>query len=110
MRNTFTFENGVRITSEFESGNLWKCQEFAPELADEIEPPAEDDDSYNEETKTQSQTTAEEGTNGGSNDSDPETKYSLTDTATLFTPTEDELYCYDLWICPDSMPYVVDTK
>ena len=29
-RNTFTFENGVRITSEFESGNLWKCQEFLP--------------------------------------------------------------------------------
>ena len=29
-RNTFTFENGVRITSEFESGNLWRFQELAP--------------------------------------------------------------------------------
>ena len=29
-RNTFVFENGVRITSEFESGNLWKCQDFLP--------------------------------------------------------------------------------
>ena len=46
MRNTFTFENGVRLTSEFEGGNLWKCQEFAPELANEIapeEPGSEDD-------------------------------------------------------------------
>ena len=29
-RNTFTFASGVKITSEFESGNLWKCQEFQP--------------------------------------------------------------------------------
>ena len=75
MRNTFTFDDGVRITSEFEAGNLWKCQEFAPEHANEIDP-VEDDDSNNdppiEETKTQSQTTttAEDGTNGGSGGSD----------------------------------------
>ena len=32
MRNTFDFEsNGVRVTSDFESGNLWQCLEFAPE-------------------------------------------------------------------------------
>ena len=24
-RNTFTFSSGIKITSEFESGNLWKC-------------------------------------------------------------------------------------
>ena len=32
MRNTFTFSRGIRITSDFEAGNLWKCQEIAPEL------------------------------------------------------------------------------
>ena len=36
--------------------------------------------------------------------------YSLTDTATLFSPTEDELFCYDMWLCPDSMPYIEGEK
>jgi len=42
----------------------------------------------------------------GGTESDPETKYSITDTQLLFSPTEDELFCYDLWVCPDSMPYM----
>ena len=33
-RNTFEYENGVKITSEFETGNLWKCTEILP---DEVE-------------------------------------------------------------------------
>ena len=36
MRNTFDFEDGVQVTSEFESGNLWQCREFAPDTANEI--------------------------------------------------------------------------
>ena len=43
MRNTFTFENGVRVTSELESGNLWRCQEFLPEAANDIELAPEDE-------------------------------------------------------------------
>ena len=45
MRNTFEFEDGVRITSQFESGNLWQCYEFAPETSNEI-PTAYDIDEY----------------------------------------------------------------
>ena len=57
------------------------------------------------------ETTAEEASGATGNESDGDTnKYSLTDTVTLFAPTEDELYCYDLWICPDSMPYVEGIK
>lgn len=44
MRNTFTFANGVRITSEFEAGNLAKCQELAPELANEVEPEVDENE------------------------------------------------------------------
>ena len=37
MRNTFDFEsNGVRVTSDFESGNLWQCLEFDPENSNYI--------------------------------------------------------------------------
>ena len=36
MRRTFEFEDGVRLTSDFESGNLWQCFEFAPESANQI--------------------------------------------------------------------------
>ena len=52
-RNTFTFENGVRITSELEAGNLWKCQELAPEAANDVEPAEEEevDNDNAEETK-----------------------------------------------------------
>ena len=46
----------------------------------------------------------------GGTESDPETKYSITDTQTLFSPTEDELFCFDLWVCPDSLPYVEGSK
>lgn len=56
---------------------------------------------------TLSQPSTEEATGDGS---DTETKYSLTDTVTLFAPTEDELYYYDLWVCPDSMPYTEGVK
>ena len=51
----------------------------------------------------------ENGTAEG-NASDQDNKYSLTDTATLFAPTDDELYCFDLWVCPDSMPYIEGVK
>jgi hypothetical protein len=27
QRNTFTFENGIVISSNFDAGNLWKCQQ-----------------------------------------------------------------------------------
>ena len=37
MRNTYTFINGVRISSEFESGNLWRCEEFPAEFSNDIE-------------------------------------------------------------------------
>ena len=53
-RNTFTFENGVRITSEFEAGNLWRCQEFAPEAANDVEP-AEEEEGENEAEETKIQ-------------------------------------------------------
>ena len=37
-RNTYEFENGVKITSDFESGNLWKCVEIKPsEVEDDTE-------------------------------------------------------------------------
>ena len=71
-RNTYTFENGVRITSEFEAGNLWRCEEFAAEAANEVEPPVEDEevekDEAAEETKTQSPDGTEETKNDGDND------------------------------------------
>ena len=45
MRNTFDFEsNGVRVTSDFESGNLWQCLEFAPENSNYIPYSGYDDD------------------------------------------------------------------
>lgn len=50
-RNTFTFENGVRITSEFEAGNLWRCQELAPEAANDVEPAEDEEQNEAEETK-----------------------------------------------------------
>ena len=58
-RNTFTFANGVRVTSEFESGNLWRCQELAPEAANDVEPAEDegqndndnDEEAANEESK-----------------------------------------------------------
>ena len=28
----------------------------------------------------------------------------------MFGASEDELYCYDLFICPDSLPYVEGVK
>lgn len=34
QRNTFTFESGITITSEFDSGNLLKCVEVQPEVAE----------------------------------------------------------------------------
>lgn len=111
MRNTFTFESGVRITSDFESGNLWKCSEIAPETANDVEPAEDDEDLIDaEEVKTHSQNTAATAEEGVANESDPETKYSITDTQTLFAPTEDDLFCFDLWVCPDSMPYVENVK
>ena len=111
-RNTFTFASGVRITSDFEAGNLWKCQEIAPEAVNDVEPEEGDENEYgsqNEECKVaQSQaSTIEEA---GGTESDPETKYSITDTQTLFSPTEDDLFCFDLWVCPDSLPYVEGSK
>ena len=51
----------------------------------------------------------ENGTAEG-NASDQDNKYSITDTTTLFAPTDDELYCFDLWVCPDSMPYLEGVK
>ena len=36
MRKTFEFEDGVRLTSDFESGNLYQCFEFAPESGNQI--------------------------------------------------------------------------
>lgn len=67
-RNTYTFENGVRITSEFEAGNLWRCLEFAAEAANEVEPPADDEevekDEAAEETKNESPDGAEETKDG----------------------------------------------
>ena len=53
MRNTFTFENGVRITSEFESGNLWRCEEFLPEAAEEIEPAEDEPEEEKDEVSPQ---------------------------------------------------------
>ena len=55
MRNTFTFSNGARITSDFETGNLAKCQELAPELANEVEPEVTE-----EEEVAEQRTAAEE--------------------------------------------------
>ena len=113
MRNTFTFESGIRVTSEFEAGNLWRCHEIAPESANEIEP-AEDEDENEEieEVKTASQSTSATARdeNAAGNDSDPENKYSITDTLTLFAPTEDDLFCFDLYVCPDSLPYTEGVK
>ena len=118
-RNTFTFENGVRLTSEFETGNLWRCQEFAPDQANEIEPEEEEDNGgangidnseMTEETKGEAIPGVSQDTAAGSDGEEGNNKYSLTDTATLFAPTEDELYCYDLWVCPDSMPYHENLK
>jgi hypothetical protein len=115
MRNTFNFENGVSITSEFEAGNLWKCQQIAAETVNDIEPAEEEEEQRAtkendaEEVKTNSQTIGDDG-GAANNESDPETKYSITDTQTLFAPTEDDLYCYDLWVCPDARPYVETIK
>ena len=60
MRRTFEFEDGVRLTSDFESGNLWQCFEFAPESANQI--PA----GYFEEGDPDSQNSGE-GANRGAN-------------------------------------------
>jgi len=74
----------------------------------DLESGDEDENGDLEESKVPSQaTTVEEA---GGTQSDPETKYSITDTQTLFSPTEDELYCFDLWVCPDSLPYVEGAK
>ena len=107
MRNTYSFSNGVRISSDFEAGTLGGCIEISPDAVNVVEPASdeeENNDDGNEESKAVSQVSliAEEG----GTESDPDTKYSITDTQTLFSPTEDELYCYDLWVCPDSLPYV----
>ncbi len=118
MRNTFNFGNGVSLTSEFEAGNLWKCKEIAAETINDVEPAEEDEEqlqsnatNLDEEVKTSGQQIqATGGEDQAANESDPETKYSITDTQTLFTPTEDDLYCYDLWVCPDSMPYIDTCK
>ena len=68
MRNTFTFESGVRITSDFEAGNLWKCSEIAPETANDVEPAEDDEDLVDaEEVKTQSQNTAATAEEGVAN-------------------------------------------
>ena len=109
-RNTFEFENGVIVNSEFEAGNLWRCQEFLAAACNEIELEEEVDVEGGEDTQqvsnSQASGTAVEGENG---DKDVN-GYSLTDTETLFAPTEDELYCYDLWVCPDSLPYIEGSK
>jgi len=44
MRNTFTFSSGIRITSEFEAGNLWKCLEISPEVINDVDPASGDED------------------------------------------------------------------
>ena len=110
-RNTFEFGNGVVVNSEFEAGNLWRCQEFLAAACNEIElaedeEGAEGGDGTQQMSNSQASGTAAE--ENGDN-ADPN-GYSLTDTALLFAPTEDELYCYDLWVCPDSLPYIEGSK
>jgi len=81
MRNTFTFSSGIRITSEFEAGNLWKCQEIAPEAVNDVEPALDEDLEIDfEEVKFQTSTSEDKGTS----QSDANSQYSLFDTQTLF--------------------------
>ena len=109
-RNTFIFENGVRITSEFESGNLWKCQDFLPEQENVIPELHQEPDE--EEVKKEESQGADDASDGGEDDNTVPNgeEYDEHDTVTLFAPTQDELYCYDLWLCPDSLPYVAGQK
>ena len=59
----------------------------------------EDDGSDVENNEATKQTEEDQG----------EVQYEEND-VTLFQPTEDELYCYDIWLCPDSLPYVQGSK
>ena len=85
-RNTFVFENGVRITSEFESGNLWKCQEFLPGQENII--PEEIEEEKKEADGSQG---VEDASDVGEDDNTmPNGEgegYDEHDVATLFAPT-----------------------
>ena len=109
MRNTFDFDNGVRITSDFESGNLLQCLEFAPETSNEI-PSAYDVVDENAEGENQ----GDESNQGYSQPNDDSAaandQHAEAIQQVLFGPSEDELHCYDLFICPDSLPYVEGVK
>ena len=96
MRNTFDFDDGVKITSKFESGNLWQCREFNPQTANEIPLEYLQKEEQEEEEVVTADQTDENGV--------------AADTTPLFASSEDELYCYDLWVCPDSLPYVEGIK
>ena len=61
-----------------------------------------------QEEEAKEEPTEESGT--ATSDSQKTTEYEINDVKTLFAPTEDELYCYDIKVCPDSLPYVMGSK
>ena len=110
MRNTFTFASGVRISSDFEAGNLWKCSEMSDQDRSDVGSEEEDEPGV-EESKGQNTTTYSvvEEVQGGT-ESEPETKYVTSESPTLFAASDDELFCFDIWVCPDSLPYTENVK
>ena len=101
-RNTYDFENGIQITSEFESGNLWKCVEIKPEETEY------DPEWYYDEEEEVKEEQAEDGE--GKDPSKEIPQYDINDVETLFAPTENEQYCFDIKVCPDSLPYYKGSK
>lgn len=44
MRNTYAFANGVRISSDFEAGNLGGCVEISPEAVNDVDPASDEEE------------------------------------------------------------------
>ncbi|CDW82706.1 zinc carboxypeptidase family protein [Stylonychia lemnae] len=79
QRNTFTFDDGVIITSDFDSGNLWKC------LKKRVEPVEVTEQQFIDDSKSEELKQSEEIK------SEP--------------PKQEGFDEYEIWIAPDSIPY-----
>jgi len=136
-RNTFTFDNGLIISSEFESGNLFRCEQsdFAPlpvppptekkvikkkkakkevkegENGDPVDLPAEEEDLTEDlETKTEDTEQPEDPKEESKTDTKTEAIGQNISGLDIFQPVEDDVYGFDIWLCHDGMPYTETCK
>ena len=99
-RITKKFENGIVISSEFESGNLQRVEDitsstYTKEIQEETkEVPV----IFNEDLSDNEDATADT------------MEFENFEWDAMFGKIEDELYCYDIWVSPDGLPYVKGLK